>query len=150
MSWFSYFKETITFALLLYVDVQAWPFILCLVLCSRQPKSATFQLLLITLTAFMGLPQLLEFAGLNSSQLKHWQQCKATLLLADTSPNIGAYFYLAIELFKDHTQFFLYAFQLFQFVLVCQVWQLASKAYAANGLATQHNYEKFQRRSFRI
>ena len=35
MTWLKYLKETVVFALLLYIDVQAWPFILCLVLCSR-------------------------------------------------------------------------------------------------------------------
>ena len=41
------------------------------------------------------------------------------MTLKDHSENIGVYYYISIEVFADHLQFFLIAYQVFSFVIQC-------------------------------
>ena len=72
------------------------------------------------------------------------------LLLRDHSENVGIYFYISIEVFKNHAQFFKYAYLVFCVVMVFQVRQLIRRGYAVVALCTQTDFEKYERRMFRL
>ena len=72
------------------------------------------------------------------------------LTLRDHSENIGIYFYISIEVFKKHADFFKYAYLVFCVVMVFQVRQLIRRAYAVVALCSQTDYEKYERRMFRL
>ena len=58
------------------------------------------------------------------------------LMLRDHSENIGIYFYISIEVFKKHAQFFKYAYLIFCVVMIFQVRQLIRRGYAVVALCT--------------
>lgn len=72
------------------------------------------------------------------------------LTLKDHSENIGVYFYISIEVFKQHVDFFKTAYLIFTTFILLQIRQIVRKAYAVVALATQHDVEKYERRIFRI
>jgi hypothetical protein len=43
------------------------------------------------------------------------------LMLKDHSENIGLYFYISIEIFKQHVNFFLYAYLIFNLIILIQI-----------------------------
>ena len=80
-------------------------------------------------------------------QLRNWYNI---LTLRDHSENIGIYFYISIEVFKDHADFFKYAYQIFCIIMLFQIRHLIRRGYAVVALCTQTNYEKYQTRIFRL
>lgn len=58
------------------------------------------------------------------------------LTLRDHSENIGIYFYISIEVFKKHANFFKYAYLVFCLVMVFQIRQLIRRGYAVVALCT--------------
>ena len=99
------------------MDITAWPFLLCLILTSNVDiKQQLIRIAVIAAAAFVLIP-----IATGSSIDSHSHQATNTLLLRDTAPNIGLYYYIAIELFPQHTDFFLMAYQAFAMVLALQL-----------------------------
>jgi hypothetical protein len=56
--------------------------------------------------------------------------------LKDHSENIGMYFYISIQVFRQHTNFFLISYVVFSLVIVLQIMQLVRRGYAIIALCS--------------
>jgi len=93
---------TIT-GLSLYLDPSSWPLHVGLALCNAR-QASLFPIAVLTAAA------LVLISGDCNAQIQNYLNI---LTLADHSENIGVYWYLSVEIFPEHVNFFIYAFQIY-------------------------------------
>jgi hypothetical protein len=126
-----------------YTDPSAYIMHLGLILCStKKSNPLSFVLTVSTIYALM--------VATGADFNEQVQNITNILTLRDNSENIGIYFYISIEVFKKHAIFFKYAYLLFCLVMLLQIRQLIRRGYAVVALCTQTDYEKYERRMFRL
>jgi hypothetical protein len=126
-----------------YTDPSSYIMHAGLLMCStKKSSSLSFILTVGTILALM----LATGADFNEQV----QNAFNILTLRDHSENIGIYFYISIEVFKKHAEFFKYAYLCFCIIMIFQVRQLIRRGYAVVALCTQTDYEKYERRLFRL
>lgn len=126
-----------------YVDPSSWSLHVGLIFCSTKQNNPLSVLFSIATILFW---MIVTGADIN----EQWQNIVNILTLKDHSENIGVYFYISIEVFKQHVDFFKTAYLIFTTFILLQIRQIVRKAYAVVALATQHDVEKYERRIFRI
>ena len=104
----SYLYETFLYGFMLHIDPQSWPFLLILVICAWKRRSFVIQLGLMVAFAFGVLP-IVSGEGVNV----YLTNVSNILFLKDTRPNIGLYYYIIVELFLEHTSFFVFGYLAF-------------------------------------
>lgn len=128
----------------LYVDPSSWSLQLGLLLCDPGKRNLLLQLLMS-----IGIAGGLMMLPLGCSVHEQIQNMKNIIFLQDHSENVGLYFYICIEVFKQHVDFFLYAYVLYTFIAVLQVQQMVSRAYTVIALCSEYDKEKYEKRMFR-
>lgn len=132
--------------LTMYTDPTSWPMILGFLLCDTKKQSTMIQILLCIGVTF----GLMLITACYSPYSKQYENMKNILLLKEHHPTIGLYFYISIEIFKLHVNYFLYAYLIFTLIIIIQVQSIVRRAYAVVALCTQHDFERYERRVFRI
>ena len=77
---------------------------------------------------------------------EQWRNILNIMTLKDHSENIGVYWYISIEVFKNHIDFFKYAYILFSFVMIFQIRQIVTRGYATIALCSQFDSEKYEKK----
>jgi hypothetical protein len=126
-----------------YTDPSSYILHLGTILCSTKKSTPlNFVLTVVTMLALM--------LGTGADFNEQVQNVFNILTLRDHSENIGIYFYISIEVFKKHAEFFKYAYLCFCVIMIFQIRQLIRRGYAVVALCTQTDYEKYERRIFRL
>ena len=98
----------------LYIDPSSIFFNLGIVLCTSKKLTVLEALISVTL----------PFVLLTMNSNSQIQNALNIMTLRDHSENIGLYWYISIEIFKNHTDFFKYAYVLYNFMMIAQIRQL--------------------------
>ena len=71
------------------------------------------------------------------------------LTIKDHQENVGMYWYARIEVFLLHQHFFIWAYLLFQAIMLMQIRLIYKRCDATIRIVTQHDVNKFHRRLLR-
>lgn len=133
--WVNWIERALVIGLSLYVDHNAWILHLGILAtdCSYgQIFASGFTFFVILLSAFPVQEQI--------------QNLWNTLTLKDHSENVGVYWYLSIEIFKEHVNFFIYAFLVYQFIILLHIKQISDRV----SKVIQMTGKNVDRRMFRL
>ena len=104
------FWHSIVIGLSLYVDPSSVFFNIGILICT--PKK---------ISIFMPIAFIIPLILYNSLSPSQIQNALNIMTLRDHSENIGLYWYISIEIFKKHTEFFKYAYVLYNFMMIFQI-----------------------------
>ena len=135
-----YIKECLLYSTCLYIDSQSWPLLVGFIICADKKRSIPVQILIVLGTTLAFMQVMAIFGSTLEEQLINVVNIAA---LKDHSENIGMYFYISIQVFRQHTNFFLISYVVFSLVIVLQIMQLVRRGYAIIALCSQNNYDKY-------
>ena len=81
---------------------------------------------------------------------EQWTNIINYFTIRDPSENIGIYFFVSIEVFKNHREFFKYAYLIGTFVILWQIRGVIRRGYALVAMCSQHDVKKYERRIYRL
>lgn len=114
--------------LCLYVEPASWPMHLGFLLSSTNPKQR--------LSSIFGVALFSSLLALGGSVRMQLHNIWNILTIKDHSENIGLFYYISIETFRDHLNFFLYAYLIYQVIMQTCLSMLAHRLRHVTTLAT--------------
>ena len=134
--------QAIVSGLCLYIDPSSFSFFLGVLLCSEKAINP--------LAVFIPIATIFQqtlFFGNLSEQIRN---IKNILTLKDHSENLGMYWYISIEVFKDRVDFFIIAYVLVIVIMLLQIKLITEKARSIIEITSRHDPKKFQSRIDRL
>ena len=96
-----------------YIDPSSWLLYTGLIMCSTKKRNP--------LSFIVAASTIISLIYLNGNVQEQWNNIVNILTVKDHSENIGIYFYISIEIFKEHIDFFITAYLIFTFVILLQI-----------------------------